>query len=40
MDKKKQNQQLEMDALKQYMEDYGIEYVDECEQFQLCQHCD
>jgi len=40
MDKKKQDQDLKADALKQYMEDFSIEYVDEREQFQLCHHCD
>ena len=39
MDKKK-NQELAKDALKQYMEDFGIEYVDEREQFQQCHHFD
>ena len=40
MDTRTQNQDLEKDALRQYMEDFGIEYVDEREQFQLCSHCD
>jgi len=40
MDMKKQDQDLETNALKQYMEDFGREYVDEREQFQLCHHCD
>jgi len=40
MDTKKQIQEPDKDALLQYMEDFGIEYVDEREQFQLCHHCD
>ena len=40
MNTEKQNQGLEKDILRQYMEDFGIEYVDEREQFQLCHHCD
>jgi len=39
MEKKTQNQDLDKDALKQYRKDFGIEYVDELVQFQLCHHC-
>ena len=36
MDKKKQNQDLEQEDLRQYKEDFLIEYIDEHGLFQQC----
>jgi len=38
MDKKKKNQDVDKDAQQQYMDDFGIEYMDENGQYQFYRY--